>query len=281
MNAEAAKTAGFCFGVERAIRIAEEEAEKKEGPVYTLGPIVHNETVISALKEKEIFPLSEEEILKKNGGKVILRAHGVSLACEERLREKGFQLSDATCPFVKKIHGIVREHSLLGETIVIAGDPHHPEVQGIVGRSVTPAIVIEEAEELERIPFKKDEKVCLVAQTTFNFEKFKIIVEKIKTLVYNATIACTICNATRERQEEARALAARSDVMLVIGSPSSSNSRKLYDICNEQCSHTFFIQSMADLKKEWFHGVKSVGITAGASTPSKIIMEVQKHVREF
>ncbi len=279
MKVSVAKTAGFCFGVERAIRIA--EAEAGEETVFTLGPIVHNETVVAGLKEKGILPVSEEELLKKSGGKVILRAHGVTEACENALQHAGFSVYDATCPFVKKIHETVRRHSRAGELILIAGDPAHPEVRGIVGRTEGPSFVVENAEKLDEIPLKADEKVCLVAQTTFNFEKYKKIVEKLKSIVYNATIAHTICSATRERQEEAAALSAASDVMLVIGSPDSSNSRKLYDICSENCSHTYFIQSMADLKKEWFHGVNSVGITAGASTPSKIIMEVQTHVRKF
>ena len=281
MEVTVAKTAGFCFGVERAIEMAEAQAKKSEGPVYTLGPLVHNEAVIRDLEAQGVYAVSEEELLQKGSGTAIIRAHGTTKACEERLKIAGFQLYDATCPFVQKIHRIVREHSLSGETILIAGDPSHPEVRGIIGWCEGPAFVVENPEDLNALPLEKNSKVCLVAQTTFNYVKFKIIVEKIKSLVYNATIADTICNATRERQEEAGELASASDVMLVIGSPSSSNSRKLYDICKQQCSHTFFIQSMADLNKEWFHGVKSVGITAGASTPSKIILEVQTNVRKF
>ena len=282
MEIKLAKTAGFCFGVERAVDLTLKTLEKEE-KVYTWGPVVHNEAVIGDLKEKGavVFDPKDDIDTIPEGSAVVLRAHGVTRALEESLQIRGLKVVDAVCPFVKKIHLIVKKHSEDGEFIVITGDENHPEVQGIIGwvNGDYAVIVSEEEEELKKIP--EDRKICLVSQTTFQLNKFKKIVAKIKEKNYNAYIADTVCSATRERQEESAAIAREADVMLVIGSKTSSNSQKLYHICKEQCSHTYFIQSQEDLKQSWFLDVKCVGITAGASTPKKIFKEVQNHVREF
>ena len=273
--------AGFCFGVQRAVDIVNEAAASSEGPVYTFGPIAHNEHVVKALREKGVRILGEDDWEDMPRGRVVIRAHGVPEETEERLKNAGFSLTDATCPFVRKIHRIAHEESLAGRHILIIGDPDHPEVQGITGRVKGPFTVIRDEQDLADLSGLRDTPCAVVAQTTYNLKKFKNIVEKIHGIVYNAIVANTICSATKERQDEAEALASRADVMLVIGSPSSSNSQKLYDICRNKCSHTYFIQSVTDLKHEWFQDIRCVGITAGASTPKNIIREVQTHVREF
>ncbi|MBQ1377765.1 MAG: 4-hydroxy-3-methylbut-2-enyl diphosphate reductase [Lachnospiraceae bacterium] len=282
MNIKLAKTAGFCFGVERAVDLTLKnlETDKK---VYTWGPPVHNEYVIREMEEKGAVIFDPEDSLDSisEGATVVLRAHGVSRETEEALRKRGLNLVDAACPFVKKIHKTVEKYSKEGAFILICGDPSHPEVQGIVGWCAGDYAVAENdaSAVLEQLP--KERLICVVAQTTFRQNLFQKIVDKIADMNYNTYIANTICSATRDRQEEAAAIASQVDVMLVVGSASSSNSQKLYTICNEHCSHTYFIQSVEDICQEWFQDVKDVGITAGASTPKKIFEEVQNHVGEF
>ena len=275
-----ASTAGFCFGVERAVRYAEEMVSTESGPFYSFGPVVHNETVVEDLKRKGLSVIrSEDELKDLPPGKILIRAHGISKALEEKLRESHFEVVDATCPFVKKIHRTVAEASEKGDRILIVGDPDHPEVQGILGWCQGPSFVLKDEEMISEIPFSKSEPMTIVVQTTYQTKKFKKILEILLRLGYSMSIANTICSATRERQEEAEELASHSDVMLVIGSPTSSNSRKLYEICKKKCDHTYFIQNKDDVESEWFCKVKCVGITAGASTPRIIIEEVQNDVR--
>ena len=271
-----AETAGFCFGVKRAVDMTLEQAALHKNGVMTFGPVVHNDSVIEELKGLGVSVLSPDNIPSELSGKtVIIRAHGVSEETEALLNKRGAVLLDATCPFVKKIHNIVRKESEAGKTIVVTGDPSHPEVIGIVGRTKGPVYVVRDAEEFLELKLPKNKEICVVSQTTFDYKKFEIFVEKIINLGYSLNIANTVCSATRERQEEADRIAERADLMLVIGGTSSSNSRKLYDICKKKCNHTYFVQTVTDLKEEWFEGVKCVGITAGASTPKKIIKEVQ------
>ncbi len=272
-----AKTAGFCFGVKRAVDRVYEEAEHADGPVFTCGPIVHNEEVVADLASKGVQILNEEEIPEKGEGTVILRSHGVTREVQEKLERAGFRVVDAVCPFVKRIHRIVEEASSKGQTVIVVGDPDHPEVKGICGWSRTPVYVVQTPEEVENLPDLKD--VTIVSQTTFNPKKFQELVEKITERGYNNTVVNTICNATRERQIEARQIAANVDAMVVIGGRHSSNTQKLYDICMDVCPDTYYIQTLVDLRKQSFAPVRSVGITAGASTPNKIIQEVYTHVR--
>ena len=272
-----AKTAGFCFGVDRAVRQAVEEAAKTDGPVYTYGPLVHNEEVIKDLESKGIRTVSAEELEKLDGGTVIIRAHGIPKAEQEELEERGFRVVDLTCPFVKRIHKIVKEASEAGDTIVITGNKDHPEVKGIVGWCDGPAYVLDDESGIAQIP--QDAPITVVSQTTFNAKKFKELVEKISERSYNKHVVNTICNATQERQTEASAIAERADVMIVIGGRQSSNTQKLYDICRSACHRTYYIQTPEDLTTLSFAPVSSVGITAGASTPNNIIQEVYTHVR--
>ena len=282
MEVLTAKTAGFCFGVERAVREAQEAAKEADGIVYTFGPIVHNETVIRDLEKQGIVSIPDEAALKDvpKGSTILIRAHGISRALENRLKDEGYRLIDATCPFVKKIHRLAEKYDREGLQVVVAGDAAHPEVIGICGYAES-AAVVSSTEELCEIAKKKNGKICLLAQTTFNHKKFKNMVENLEDLGYNATIADTVCSATRERQEEAADLASRADVMIVIGGKDSSNSQKLYEICKRNCNRTYFIQTAADLMTNWWCGVNIVGITAGASTPKTIIKEVQTNVRKF
>ena len=280
MEVRLAKTAGFCFGVRRAVDTVYEQVEQAEGPIYTYGPIVHNEIVVQELEEKGVKVLNSEEELKSlTSGTVIIRAHGVGEKVYDLLKQQGVNLVDATCPFVKKIHRIARKEEANGRHILIIGNAKHPEVEGIHGWCEKPAYVVESLEEAENFALPMGEKLCIVSQTTFNYNKFEDIVEIISKKGYDIIVLNTICSATEERQTEAREIASDVDAMIVIGGSHSSNTQKLFEICKKECENTYYIQSLDDLDLKTSQSIRCVGITAGASTPNKIIEEVQKHVR--
>ena len=282
MNVELAKTAGFCFGVKRAVDTVYQQIEQYRGEkIFTYGPIIHNEEVIKDLRSHGVEVLNDEEELKTaDADVVVIRSHGVAKYIYDIMEERGITCVDATCPFVKKIHKIVAEKSAEGSYIVIVGNGEHPEVQGIRGWAGEQVTVVQTPEDAERFELPdKDQKVCIVAQTTFNYNKFKELVEIISKKRYDIVVLNTICNATKERQTEARQIAARVDAMVVIGDKRSSNTQKLFEICKEECLNTYYIQTLDDLDINQLRSVESVGITAGASTPNKIIEEVQNNVR--
>jgi 4-hydroxy-3-methylbut-2-enyl diphosphate reductase len=276
-----AEHAGFCFGVTRAVDEVYKQIENnKDKKIYTYGPIIHNETVVSDLKNKGVEVIeSKEDLDKIEDGIVIIRSHGIRKEIYELIESKGLEYVDATCPFVKRIHNIVEKESAEGKTIIVVGGAEHPEVDGIVSYASGPVYVISSPEEAEKIELPEKTKICIVSQTTFNHNKFQETVEKFSNSRYNVNVVNTICSATEERQTEAEAIAGQVDAMIVIGGAHSSNSRKLYDICSKKCANTYFIQTLDDLHLELPKAVKLVGITAGASTPKNIIEEVQNHVR--
>ena len=279
MEVVVTKSAGFCFGVKRAVEQAYEQVHQGK-KVYTYGSIAHNETVVKELEEQGVAVLeSREELEGLTEGTVIIRAHGIPEEIYGLLEAKGLEYIDATCPFVKRIHKIVQEQSAQGRRIIIIGNSGHPEVEGTKGWTKNPAVVIETPEQAQNFEAKKDEKLCIVSQTTFNYKKFQDLVEIFRKKGYDIIVANTICNATEERQREAIELAARADVMIVIGGTHSSNTRKLYELCRSECENTYYIQTLEDLQLELPNSVELVGITAGASTPNKIIEEVQNYVR--
>ena len=280
MEVIVAKTAGFCFGVERAVNQVYDQIKHGSGPIYTLGPIIHNEEVVWDLEEKGVKVLnSENEISALTEGTVIIRSHGVGKHIYDMLKAQGVQIVDATCPFVKKIHRIVQEQNLQGRRVIIIGDETHPEVEGIKGWGDARTMVVKNEEQMEKLPSFTGEKLCIVSQTTFNYNKFKDLVEKFEKKGYDILVLNTICNATQERQVEAERIASQVDAMIVIGGKNSSNTRKLYEICQKECKDTYYIQTLDDLNPESVNSVRSVGITAGASTPKKIIEEVHTNVR--
>ncbi len=274
-----AKSAGFCFGVKRAVDMVYREAEKGS-KVCTLGPIIHNEQVVSDMERKGVKVIEDiDEIKQGEELTVIIRSHGVSEATMKKLEDKGVRIVNATCPFVTKIHDIVHDKYKEGYQIVIVGNATHPEVEGIRGWCNDDAYVIGSVEEAENCTLNTEKKICLVSQTTFNYKKFKDIVDILLKKSYDILIMNTICNATEERQTEACTIAKQSDAMLVIGGKHSSNTQKLYEICKKECPNTYFIQTLDDLDLKQLQSFRSVGITAGASTPNNIIKEVQSYVR--
>ncbi|WP_434309241.1 4-hydroxy-3-methylbut-2-enyl diphosphate reductase [Hominifimenecus sp. rT4P-3] len=278
MKVVLAKTAGFCFGVKRAVEQVYEQVRQGTLPIYTYGPIIHNEEVVADLESRGVQVIhDEEELAKITEGTIIIRSHGVGREVQEKMNAQGLTVVDATCPFVKKIHKAVDRASAAGDTVVIVGDRNHPEVIGICGWSRTKPYVVSTLEEIETIP--PAEKMTVVSQTTFNYKKFQELVEKMEEKGYHSSVVNTICNATQERQIEARTIAKGVDAMIVIGGRHSSNTQKLYDICKAECNQTFYVQTLVDLKTQCFPNVRSVGITAGASTPNNIIEEVHTYVR--
>ena len=279
MKVELAKSAGFCFGVEKAVNTVYEEAKKNDEIVYTLGPIIHNEEVVKDMKRRGVEAVNIEDLNSLPKGTVIIRSHGVSKDVYNFVKQSGHRVVDATCPFVKKIHAIVSVQSGKKKTVVIIGNPKHPEVIGIRGWGDENTYAVENIEQFINLNLKKDEEIVIVAQTTFNHKKFQEIIDKISLLGYDVRCFNTICNATQERQAEAKNIASNVDAMIVIGDKKSSNTGKLVEICQEECKNTFFIQTLEDLNYDALLSVDSVGITAGASTPKHIIEEVQNIVR--
>ena len=286
MEVKVAKTAGFCFGVQRAVDKVYELIGSCPDRLFTLGPIIHNEEVVNDLEKKGVRVASEDDLRTlPEGSTVVIRSHGVGKEVYDHLEEYGLSYVDVTCPFVLKIHRIVEKESRAGAHIVIIGDPDHPEVVGICGWCMGPYTVIRTEQDALDFVFPADKNICIVSQTTFNYNKFKDLVEILSKKRYDNTvlnilnILNTICNATEERQREAKSIAGEVDTMLVVGGRHSSNTQKLFEICKKECGNTYYIQTPVDLDSEMFQCSSYVGITAGASTPKKIIEEVQEHVR--
>ena len=289
MKVKVAETAGFCFGVKRAVNKVYELIDTEQKPIFTLGPIIHNEGVVADLEARGVHVIAEADLDSPDdtlqNGTVVIRSHGVGKPIYDKLKEKNISYVDVTCPFVLKIHRIVEKESLAGNHIIIIGDKDHPEVQGICGWCQGPYTVIRNKEEAEAFVPPQGKKISIVSQTTFNYNKFKDLVEILCKQRYDnnvlniLNILNTICNATEERQREAKNIAGEVDTMLVVGGRHSSNTQKLFEICKKECGNTYYIQTPVDLDSEMFQCSSYVGITAGASTPNKIIEEVQEHVR--
>ena len=277
-----ARSAGFCFGVQRAVDTVYEQIDAGAFPIYTYGPIIHNEIVVEDLRKKGVQVIqSPEELSQIHEGKVVIRSHGVGRQIYDRIRQNGLSVVDATCPFVKKIHRIVEEKGREGYEIVIIGSASHPEVEGIRGWSVNEVTIIETQQDALEFTPRTNKPLCIVSQTTFNLKKFHKFVEIIEKLSYHeCAVLNTICNATEERQTEARSIARLADCMIVIGGKHSSNTQKLYEICQKECSNTYFVQAFDDLNLRLvpFRGI--VGISAGASTPHILIEEVSNLCRK-
>lgn len=281
MNVTIAKLAGFCFGVDRALKIVYNEVETSK-KIATYGPIIHNDAVVSDLKKHGVRIVNDISELQKDET-VIIRSHGVPESVYTNIKLRGNSYIDATCPFVSKIHKIVREKSKAGYTILIAGDRLHAEVMGIIGHCVGDSVLVfANAQELSNIlqGIPTDQKVAIVSQTTFNTTIWNAC-KRVFSKYSNIEVFETICNATSERQSESIELAKVSDVMLIVGDKNSSNTKKLYAVCKEYCSNCLHIESVLDLKGVDFKDATNVGITAGASTPAYIIKEVQVHMENL
>ncbi len=261
-----AKTAGFCFGVQNAIDKTLEATVK----VVTFGEIIHNDLVVNKLKEKGIYPINS--LSEYKDGRVIIRSHGVGKNIYDEMNNNGIEYIDATCPFVEKIHKIVHNAFDIGKQVIITGEASHAEVIGINGWCENTAIIISDEDMANKLEFI-DKECILVSQTTFSAEKFKNIEKIIKNKCKIVEIFDTICYTTRDRQREVVEIAKKVDTMLVIGGLNSSNTLKLYELAKEYCKNSYLISSIADLSKV-VNNSTLIGVTAGASTPKELIMEV-------
>lgn len=283
MSIKVAKSAGFCFGVDRAVKLVYEEIEKG-GKVATYGPIIHNTNVANEIEAKGVRIVNKLSDLQ-NDERLILRSHGVGKNIYDELKEMGNEYIDATCPFVARIHKIVREQSEQGKIVLIAGDREHPEVDAIVKHCPGECYVFADEEELKEI-FQKNygflkKKVAIVAQTTYNIIVWNKCIDIIPDTLKDVTeIFQTICNATSDRQHAAIELAKSSDVMIVIGGKHSSNTIKLFSVCSKYC-RTYHIENSDELYDIDLSGASDIGITAGASTPAYIIKEVIQKMSEI
>jgi len=264
MKIERAKSYGFCFGVKRAIRIAQEHPGSS-----TLGPLIHNNLEIDRLKRNFNVSLATTLNEVQEGQATVIRTHGIPKNDLAKLKEKGGEVIDATCPFVTKPQRIVEEMSREGYDIVIFGDMNHPEIKGVMSYAEGPVFAILSVEELAEVSLR--ERVALVAQTTRKIEEYNKIVNYLVPRHKEVRVFNTICNATFDNQDAARELAKRADVMIVVGGKQSSNTKQLYTICQAHCPDSYHIECKEELELDWFRGKKLCGITAGASTPEWII----------
>ncbi len=277
-----APNAGFCFGVKRAVKLAEGSSSlTQEGiRVYTLGPIIHNPQEVGRLTTKGVKPLNGEEL--REGDAIIIRSHGIPPDKERELRERGLRVIDATCPYVKAVHEAVCKLSEEGYFIVLVGEKNHPEVIGTLGylkECGGKGIVVESLEDLKEA--FKYERIGVVSQTTQSEKFFKEVVGELALWVKELKVINTICNATSVRQEDVYRIAPEVDVMVIIGGKNSGNTRRLYSISKSLNPNSYHIETAEELDPSWFEGVKKVGITAGASTPDWIIEQVRVKIEEI
>jgi 4-hydroxy-3-methylbut-2-enyl diphosphate reductase len=267
-----AESAGFCFGVERAVSIAMNASHTSITPVVTLGELIHNRSVIEELEANGVGWV--ESVDDVESGTVIIRSHGVSKNIYELIDSKKLKMIDATCTYVKSIQNKVENYHKKGYTIIIVGDKKHPEVIGVNGWCEDSAVIITDKEEASEI--ETNSPVCIVAQTTIIKSFFDEVCDIVRLKYPNVLVFNTICSATTKRQLEAEQIASSADAMIVVGGKSSSNTKKLVEICYRKCNKVYHIESAADIRAEHFSGCETVGITAGASTPAKLILEVLK-----
>ncbi|MBA4121441.1 MAG: 4-hydroxy-3-methylbut-2-enyl diphosphate reductase [Acidobacteria bacterium] len=269
---------GFCFGVERAVEMVEEALQEGD-TVRTLGPLIHNDQEMERLATHGVSTISEPVQIQR-GETAVIRAHGVTPQIEAELREKASKVVDATCPFVTKVQKLASRAAAQDRHVVVVGNPDHPEMIGVFGYAPEHAFVVNNAEEVAALPRLRNPLV--VSQTTIKLQNFYDVAEAVKAKADGETqIVNTICSATRDRQDAARALAGEVDVFYIIGGRHSSNSRKLLAVCKEQCEKSFLIETEDEINSEDLRGAKRVGLTAGASTPNWLIEKVGKKLEEI
>ncbi|MDL2217307.1 bifunctional 4-hydroxy-3-methylbut-2-enyl diphosphate reductase/30S ribosomal protein S1 [Christensenellaceae bacterium OttesenSCG-928-M15] len=280
MNITVAKHAGFCFGVERAVTMAE-TAAKEQTPVYTLGEIIHNGSVVASLREKGVYPVENIDELARNApGRLIIRSHGAPPEVFFNAAQRSINVIDATCPFVKRIHEIVSAQARAGRHIYIAGKSNHPEVEGIRGWAKEHVTVLEDVQATAALSYDLAPS-CIVAQTTLRPDIYADIYRSLSLHCTDLTVHNTICDTTVERQAEAEELSKNCTKMIVIGGHHSSNTRKLYEVCQKHCKHTQSIDNCGELLLEKIHSNDIIGIVAGASTPQWMIREVVTVMNEL
>lgn len=280
MKVLVASSAGFCFGVKRAINMAMECAESADGNIYTYGPIIHNPQVVAKLEDSNIQAkkrLSEMD----GGGTVIIRSHGVKVEDYKEAEDRGLSIIDATCPFVKKSQDLVAQLTREGYMVIVVGEKDHPEVQGVLSYGGGDVRVAYSVDELSDLPGDEESRIGIVAQTTLSIKKLQEITSFCLTRSSDVKVFNTICDATSLRQTESVEIAKRVDVMIIVGGRNSANTNRLAELCVAIQPNSHHIEVSGEISGDWFAGAKSAGITAGASTPSWLINEVVKRVEEI
>lgn len=278
MKINIAKSAGFCFGVKRALEIALKTAAEHKN-VYMLGDIVHNETVVRQIQHAGIKKI--KQLTEGKNKFLLIRAHGASLRMVNKAKKCGFNIIDATCPMVKEIHSIAKDMKKRGYQVIVIGDKKHDEVAGIIGQLNSKALVLENSKQLPVRKLKQIKRAAVVVQSTQNIDNVLEIVRRLKSYIRDLQFVNTICRPTRIKQEEIKRLPLENDLVLIIGSRESANTKRLYQIAKGLNQKTFWVQSEKDLKPKWFKGVKTVGITAGASTPDTTTHAVVERIKQL
>ena len=281
MNVLRAKVLGFCFGVRRAVELAEQALAESNGKVYSLGPLIHNEAALADLQSRGLCTVEEADLQTiPDGATVIIRAHGVAPKVTAALEEKGCRIIDATCPRVKASQKMVERYTCQNDYVIISGDKNHGEMIGIAGFAGKNFAQIQNAAEAEKLELPTADKinVILMSQTTYSPTEFTKIENILRGKFKNLAVMNTICPATNERQQALLELCKQVEGVLVIGGKTSANTKRLYQTAAENCKHAAHIQSAADIPEE-FYNLKTIGITAGASTPDSIITAVERSLR--
>ncbi len=274
-----AKSAGFCPGVKKAIDCVLGLAQSGQSPIYTFGPLIHNPQVIESLEEKNIHAIKSLAEIKDKSGVLVIRAHGVTPIVEAELRTLGIAVVDGTCPLVKRAHTVIAEYAAKGYATVIVGDAGHAEVVGLLGYADGRGHVVSDAREAEALP--SFDKVNVVAQTTQDEEVFLAVVELIRARARECLVSDTICLPTRERQTETRSLAARADMIIVVGGRQSANTARLAQLCDSLCPSVLLVETEDELDEAVVSSPKRIGVTAGASTPNWMTERVVARLREI
>ena len=265
--------AGFCFGVNNALEMA--QASAKDGPVCTLGALIHNQEVVDALKRQGIEAV--DQIERVQTPQVVIRSHGARPETFERLRERGLRVIDATCPYVKRIHRLAQEAQKSGQPVVILGEKTHPEIQATEGWAGERCFIVDSEADVDALPSL--DSACVIGQTTYSTRKRDLLLERIKQRIPKAQICEFICPTTEKRQSEARELAAASDVMLVVGDPHSANTQELLAISRSVCRDSYLISAPEQIDKRVLSPEKKIAVTAGASTPPQSVERVVRYLR--
>ncbi|MCM8800949.1 MAG: 4-hydroxy-3-methylbut-2-enyl diphosphate reductase [Candidatus Omnitrophica bacterium] len=279
MQINLAKSRGFCFGVKRAIKLAIKMRDSKKN-VFILGDIVHNEEVVNRLKEKGIKRITKLLKPKIKDTVLILGAHGTDKDTYKRAKGLGFQIVDATCPMVKNIHRLAQQMEDKGYPIIVIGDKNHAEVKGILGQLKKKALVIEKNQDIP-LKVRRIKKASLVVQSTQNLEDTLKIVNSLKKFIPHLKFFNTICKPTRVKQIEIKSMATKNDVMIIVGSKKSANTKRLYEIASSLNKKSYWISAKNELNPIWFKGIKTVGLATGASTPEWIVKEIIDYLKNL
>ncbi len=278
MKINLAISAGFCFGVKRAINIALKTA-KTNKPVFMLGDIVHNEEVVKQIRKSGIKKINRFSC--GEGKMLLIRAHGCSRNTLQKAKELGYTIIDATCPMVKEIHAIAEKLENRGFKIIVIGDKSHDEVKGITGQLRTKAIVIDKLRNISLKKIKAIKRAGIVVQSTQNLDKVQEILKILRSNIQKIEFHNTICNPTRMKQNEIKIMPLENDVMIIIGSKTSANTKRIYEISKSLNKKSYWINCSGEIKRSWISKARNVGITAGASTPKSTIQEVTRKIRNF